>query len=396
MARELAITVYLFVFHVMFHIFKLFPQKKKTVFVASFGDNILYTLNELEKLTNERVVILRDPRCKIIFEDFPNRKQLDFKPSNPIEWISSVYHLATCQTVFVDNYYGFLAVTPFRSNVKCIQLWHAAGAIKQFGLKDLSILNRPQRAYDRFLAVYHRFDHVVVGSDHMATIFKEGFGLTDQQILKTGVPRTDFFFNIEEQEEVRQTMEIFFPFIKEKKIILYAPTYRDNELNVSKLQLDIEKMYTELQDDYVLLLRLHPAVNIELKNMYPDFVFDVSRNYSINHLLVITDVLITDYSSIPVEFALLHKPMVFFAYDIDTYAEERGFWDNYDKLVPGPIVENTFDLINILKAETYDMNKIKKFADEWNLYSDGNSSKRLINAIFLSNLYTGHEQSPLD
>ena len=382
MARELAITVYLFAFRTLFNMFKLFPQKKKTIFVASFGVNILYTLKELEKQTDEQVVILKTSSCKINFKKASNRKQLVFKPVNLLDWITSIYHLATSQTVFVDNYYGFLAVTEFRSNTKCIQLWHAAGAIKQFGLKDLSIENRPQKAYERFKKVYQRFDHVIVGSENMAVIFREGFGISAKQILRTGIPRTDFFFNYLAKDEVTKTLEIQFPMIKTKKVILYAPTYRDNEMNVSDLKLDIDKMYMELRENYVLFLRLHPAVSAEIKNDYPDFVFNVSTNYNINHLLVITDILISDYSSIPFEFSLLNKPMLFFAYDIDEYAEARGFWDNYDKLVPGPIVENMDELIISLKADEFDMEKINTFSNEWNQYSDGNSSERLIKAIY--------------
>lgn len=382
MARELAITVFLFVFRTLFNMFKLFPQKKKTTFVASFGVNILYTLKELEKQTDQQIVILKSSSCKITFKKEANRKQLDFKPVNPVDWVKSIYHLATSRTVFVDNYYGFLAVTEFRPNTKCIQLWHAAGAIKQFGLKDLSIENRPQKAYERFKRVYQRFNHIIVGSENMAIIFGEGFGVSADQILRTGIPRTDFFFDSLAKDEVLKTLEIQFPMIKTKKVILYAPTYRDNELNVSDLKLEINKMYRELRKDHVLFLRLHPAVSAEMKNDYPDFVLNVSTNYNISHLLVITDILVSDYSSIPFEFSLLNKPMVFFAYDIDEYAEARGFWDNYDNLVPGPIVENTDDLITVLKENNFDMEKIKAFSDEWNQYSDGYSSERLVKVVY--------------
>lgn len=382
MAREFAISFYLFVIRMLFNCFKLFPQKKKTTFVASFGVNILYTIKELEKLTDEKIVILKSSSCKINYKEYSNRKQLNFTPINVLNWVQSIYHLATSHTVFVDNYYGFLAVTKFKKSTTCIQLWHAAGAIKQFGLKDLSIENRPEKAYKRFKRVYQRFNYVVVGSENMANIFREGFGISKQQILRTGIPRTDFFFDSIEKEEVSETLKLQFPIIKEKKVILYAPTYRDNEMNVTDLKMDINKMYNELKDDYVLFLRLHPAVSATLDNDYSDFVFNVSTNYNINHLMVISDVLITDYSSIPFEFSILNKPMVFFAYDIDEYAETRGFWDNYDKLVPGPIVENTDDLIDVLKLDDFDMKQINDFSNEWNRYSDGKSSERLVRTIY--------------
>src|SRR5699024_5554544 len=112
---------------------------------------------------------------------------------------------------------------------------------------------------------------------------------------------------------MRQAKESFkndLPCIKDKKIILYAPTYRDDELHVTDLALDLEKMYREFKRGYVLFLRLHPAVNETFENKYPGFVFNVSSYHDINHLLVVTDILVTDYSSIPFEYSLLNKPMV--------------------------------------------------------------------------------------
>src|SRR5699024_3132787 len=149
------------------------------------------------------------------FKDAPNRKQLSFTSINPVDWVKSIYHLSTCHKIFVDNYYGFLAVTVFKPNTECIQLWHAAGAIKQFGLKDLSIENRSAKASERFKPVSQRCDPVAVRSEKMAPIFNVGFGISDQQILRTGVSRTVFFVAAFSKEEVGNTLEILFPLITE-------------------------------------------------------------------------------------------------------------------------------------------------------------------------------------
>src|SRR5699024_8092175 len=129
-------------------------------------------------------------------------------------------HLATCEKVIVDNYYGFLAAASFKSNVQCIQLWHAAGAIKQFGLKDPDIHGRSKRAYKRFNKVYQKFDQVVVGSERMASIFRDSFDLTDDKILRTGIPRTDFFFDDTAKKNAEQTLAREYPIINEKKVLL--------------------------------------------------------------------------------------------------------------------------------------------------------------------------------
>ncbi|SEP75037.1 CDP-glycerol glycerophosphotransferase, TagB/SpsB family [Virgibacillus subterraneus] len=382
MVRELVISIYLYVLRTFFNLFKLFPRKHKTTFVASFGINIIYTINELEKQTDHQVVILKTPQCKNTYEDSPRRTILKFGSLNIIDWVRSIYHLATSKIVFVDNYYGFLSMTKFRPNTQCIQLWHAAGAIKRFGLMDRSIENRHPRACVRFKNVYKRFDYVVAGSEKMTAIFGVAFDLSEKQILRTGIPRTDFFFDTMAINKAEQSLLSKFPIINEKKVILYAPTYRANDLDSSELKLDIERLYNALKNEYVLFLSLHPKVKSKLQNDYPYFVFDISSYRYLNHLLVISDILITDYSSIPFEFSLLSKPMVFFAYDLEEYAHEKGFWENYEELVPGPVVKHTDALIDVLKAGEFDMERVRAFADEWNQYSRGESSERLIKALY--------------
>src|SRR5699024_1102542 len=98
---------------------------------------------------------------------------------------------------------------------------------KQFGLQDLSNANRSERAIRRFKAVYNRFDHVVVGSDKMVDVFKESFDLPEERFIRTGIPRTDFFFDDIKKRRAVNKLHGDFPIIKDKKVLLYAPTYRD-------------------------------------------------------------------------------------------------------------------------------------------------------------------------
>src|SRR5699024_3626586 len=237
--------------------------------------------------------------------------------NNPISFIASIFHLATSKIVFVDNYFGFLAATDFKKEVKVVQLWHAAGAIKKFGLQDPSIKQRSKRANERFKAVYSRFDHVVVGSYKMTHIFKESFGLDESHFLPTGIPRTDFFFQVDKIEEKKQHLLKKYPVVEDKKVILYAPTFREDQLQAPEIVLNFEKMFEHLRKDYVILLKLHPAIADHTKVHIPSFVLNVSSYPNINHLLTITDILITDYSSIPVEFSLFGKPMIFYPYDLE-------------------------------------------------------------------------------
>ncbi|AIF44613.1 CDP-glycerol glycerophosphotransferase family protein [Virgibacillus sp. SK37] len=381
MARELGITLYLFVFRVFFNLFKRLPQKKKTVCVASFGDNIFYAVRELQKRSNEEIIILKDKSCRFDF-DALHVKSISFAIKHPFAFLLSIYHLATSTTIMIDTYYGFLDVTRFRKNARCIQLWHAAGALKQFGLQDPSIAERSQRAKNRFQNVYSRFDYTVVGSDEMAATFKRCFGLTEDRIVRTGVPRTDIFFDDHEKQRILYDLKQDLQAIGDRKIILYAPTFRKGELDHFQLALDIHMMYQSLANEYVLFIKPHPAVSYSIEDSYKDFVFDVSKYSDTNHLLLITDILITDYSSIPFEYALLEKPMIFFAYDLEKYKLSNGLIDDYENQMPGPVVSTTEEIVDAIHHNKFDYNKIHEFSEQWNTYSNGESSKQL--AAFLT------------
>lgn len=383
MIREIFISVYLFLFKFLFNLFNRRPLEDKTVFVASFSGNINATIDSLDNLIeNHQIVILANHDYQLHSMNRDNKIVLNFKPSRLKDYIKSIHHLATASHVFVDNYYGFLAVTNFKPEVTCVQLWHAVGAIKQFGLQDLSNRERTNKALQRFNAVYNRFDYIITGSEHMIDIFKNSFGVSENRFLKTGIPRTDFFFNELKKQQANEIMLHDFPLLKNKKAILYAPTYRDDELNTTNLQIDLDMMFKSLKRDYILFLRLHPAVNDAFKNNYPGFIFNVTTYSDINHLLVGSDILITDYSSIPFEYSLLERPMIFYSYDFEEYRAKRGIWSDYFIRVPGPVVETTEEIIEVIQNNNFDMENVRSFAQEWNEYSDGHSSEQLIQKLY--------------
>ncbi|MUK87365.1 CDP-glycerol glycerophosphotransferase family protein [Ornithinibacillus sp. L9] len=375
MAREFAISIYLVLFQLFFTIFKLFPQKKKTVCVASFGDNIYFTTRSLREISDQEIIILQDKSCSYPF-DPSIAEVIPFHFRYPFSFLRSIYHLATASTILVDNYYGFLAVTNFKEETTCIQLWHASGAIKHFGLTDPSIKNRSKRAHERFQKVYDQFDYITVGSEKMASVFRSNFNVQNERIIRTGIPRTDVFYNLEHTIKGNSI-----PTIKDKKVILYAPTFRDCQLKNYQLNLDIEQLYKELSDEYVLFIKVHPAVSYTLDTKYEDFVYDLTNYFDINHILLKTDLLITDYSSIPFEYALLKKPMIFYAYDMEEYSKKSGLIQNYQTEMPGPVVFSTADIIEKIKSQTYDLTKVEAFGLQWNEYSRGYSSMNVAKFI---------------
>ncbi len=397
MVRELLIELYLMVVKIVFSIFNLLPIKNKVTFVVSFGDNVQCVYEEIRRknIRCEAVFLCKGQNINK-FLNYEDTTALSMDGKNPIDFIRSLYHLATSRYILVDNYYGFLAVTEFKEDVTCVQLWHASGAIKKFGLEDASVKTRTGRAKQRFMKVYSRFNKVVVGSDIMANHFMNAFNLKGENILRTGIPRTDFFYDSALKESVFHQLEQENELLWNKKVILYAPTYRDNELDSFKLQLSLDKMKEQLGDNYIVVLRLHPAIrkDTDYSEKYPGFVLDYSSSkYDINRLLLISDYLITDYSSVIYEYALLKKPIILFAYDLEDYTANRGLWDQYENAVPGPVVRTTEDIIQLIKDDQFDMKKIEEFSQKWNKYSKGNSSANLISYLFDESSYYSKQRA---
>jgi Putative glycosyl/glycerophosphate transferases involved in teichoic acid biosynthesis TagF/TagB/EpsJ/RodC len=274
-----------------------------------------------------------------------------------------------------------LAACNFRPSVRCTQVWHANGAVKYFGFRDKTIKNRPDSAHKRFKKVYSRFHHITVSSDEMAYIFKEAFGADDSRILKTGVPRTDFFYNMDKIEAEAEVSAVPCLYLKTKKRCSMLLHFVIISLIQIKSNLDIDLMRKKLDGEYHLLLKLHPAVKLSGFNN-SEFVTDVSGKYEINSLLAAADVLITDYSSIPFEFSILNKPMIFFPYDLKEYEESRGIWFNYETYMPGPVAYQTADIITALEENDFDLEKIASFNKQWNKYSSGQASEKLIEYIY--------------
>ena len=380
--RELAIKLYLWGTGLVFSLFNVFPLVNKTVFLVSFPENPKMIYDEmLSTKINSKIIFLCHSRCAKTFKNTKG-KVYAFESRNVFHGIIGLFHLATARYVIMDNYYGCLSAISFRKEVKRVQVWHAAGAIKRFGLRNPRNIERTSLALIRFQQVYNNFGKIVVGSEAMASIFKDAFKTAD--FLRTGVPRTDFFFHKNAAAAIRQRLEAKEPLFAQKKVILYAPTFRESKNQLESLPIDIASMAKALNEDWVLVLKLHPSVSADrgLLEAYNGFVKDYSSYSSINELFLITDILITDYSSIPMEFSFLKKKMIFFAYDLNEYEKTSGFWEPYVSSVPGPVAYTTEEVIAAIKDPTVDLEAIEAFHRKWNTYSTGESSQKLLNYLF--------------
>jgi len=169
-----------------------------------------------------------------------------------------------------------------------------------------------------------------------------------------------------------------------KKIVFYAPTFREADLTRKDIKIPITKLIEN--KDIILLVRLHPLTKENIDNsIFRENIINVCMYPNASELLAITDVLISDYSSIIYEFAILDRPIIFYDYDIEDYLKERGLYLSVKKDLPGPVVYTEDDLYETLEdideiALKY-KEKMNKFNKKYNYYNDGNVCKRTIDII---------------
>ena len=173
--------------------------------------------------------------------------------------------------------------------------------------------------------------------------------------------------------------------------MLYAPTWRDAEGYDTSLdvpvRLELDRFGDALGDDHVLLLRTHYLVTDRPKAELGDFVIDVSNYPDIAELYLITDVLVTDYSSAMFDFAVTGRPMVFFTYDLERYRDHvRGFYFDFEADAPGPIVKTTGELLECLTGLTAVSrdyaDRYARFRQRFTSLEDGRAAARVVDAVF--------------
>ena len=277
-----------------------------------------------------------------------------------------------------DNFMALAKCHPNQATV-ITQLWHGQGAFKKFGF-DITV---PETIRRREVLANEKLTYVVCSSSCVRDIYAKAFGVPQSKVLDVGSPNSDYYFRRLEKETARDHLYELYPELEGKYVVLYAPTFREDSEADSKIldMFDAKALREALGPDVEILIRLHPQVheaNIRDRSLG---AFDVTDYDNVNELCLISDMLITDYSSICMDFAIQNKPIVFYAYDLENYKGARDFYFNYEEYVPGPIAHDKASLIDAVKAskvEPKSMDAFRRFNfDE----PDGNATSRLIDIV---------------
>ncbi len=293
--------------------------------------------------------------------------------------------LAKCQ------YLIFNSRTPFflksKKNQSIIQCWHGT-PLKKLG-HDITCDNQPTASLMGTRYAYsleaEKCDYFISPSPYVTKCLKSAFAMNGEKILELGYPRNDELVIYKEDQAYKNNIKQKLGLDKNKKIILYAPTYRDTDYSKKEAFLSNNKLSTEtflkfIRDKgYIVLFRGHYFTKA---NSGDKSFVNVSRYGNINDLMLVSDLLITDYSSLMFDYLLLEKPIFLYLYDREKYFKEtRGVYLNIDEEVAGKICYDEQQLIMALNSTSSDMINFCTFNKRYNPYEDGHSATRVLSCV---------------
>jgi len=297
------------------------------------------------------------------------------------------YHLATAKVIVNNSRVGNQIKK--KNGQIIIQTWHGT-PFKRL-VNDMEVFKFPKTTKEQYLSGFakevEKWDYLVSPNRFSTEKFKSAFKY-EGKFLEVGYPRNDELLkNYYDLDTLKNDLNID----KNKKVLLYTPTFRENNFYkngkyLAEIELDI-RLLGKLNPDWIILVRKHYLIKNNFKRT--NNIIDVSSYYSLNKLFLVSDVLLTDYSSVMFDFSILNKPIMFYAYDLDEYKNDlRGFYLDYEKDLPGKNYNSTEEISKVLKnideykLETKD--SLINFRSRFNEFEmSANSSKKVCEVINL-------------
>jgi teichoic acid ribitol-phosphate primase len=287
--------------------------------------------------------------------------------------VRGTYLLQSSRLVVVDNAYLPVHVAPHRPATQVVQVWHAEGALKRFGLDAAHPPAEPERSF-----LHRRYDWVVTSGEASREAWSRAFRTPLEHVLALGSPRTDLFFDPAAMATARDRIVADYPALRGRRVILFAPTFRGRGREKRPgTAVDVPRLRGALPETDILVLKTHPNLDRDLVDA-SGFDVVVDHRLDLNDLLTATDVLITDYSSSIFDAALLRRRLILLVADLAEYERDPGLYLDYRTDMIGTQVVDTDGIIETLLGDRFDLAPYEAFVQRHLAASDGQASVRFV------------------
>ena len=368
------LKVMLQLLHILYSLFKLFPTQKKVVFISRQSDRPSLDMRMLKKEIQTshpdyQIVLL----CKKIGERVPEKIGYCF------HMLRQMYHLSTSQIAILDSYAILVSVLHHKKSLLIIQMWHSIGTMKKFGY---SILDMPEGSSSRLakiMKMHANYDYILAASDAYKSHLAEGFHYPTDKIVTLPLPRVEALEDPNLAESTRKKIVSAYPQLTEpgKETILYIPTFRKGEdESFQKAALDLANAVDYSR--YHLIIKPHPLSNFT--GSHPHAIID--HLFSSFEMLFVSDCVISDYSCIIYEAAILNRPLYFYAYDYDHYQSARDFYIDYPNEMPGPVCTTAEDTLRSISNHACQQEAIRQFVSKYVTPQSNHETRDIVDFIF--------------
>ena len=359
--KRIAILCLRIAMQCFYAICKLFPTRQKVVMISRELDtdplDFALLRAEIERRnTGVRVVSL----CKTV----PHGIKLV-----GYAWymLRCMAHMATARACVVDTYCLPVSLLTHKKSLRIVQVWHALGAIKKFGYQSLGLAEGRDAKTAEWLRMHQGYTRMFAPSNATAAFYAEAFGIPRDTIEVRGMPRIDWL--LRDHSDIRERFFAEHPTLGDKPILLYVPTFRKDKPTAH------DQLIARVDhEQYHLIVSAHP---ISTESVDPRFKV---KGYTSTELLTVADAVITDYSAIAFEAALLRKKLYFFLYDIEEYIGNRGL--NIDLLREMPHLSAT-DIDGLIETigRDYDAAERDAFCAKYIETADTDNTARIVDYL---------------
>lgn len=330
--------------------FRPLPLKEKVCIISRQADKPTLDIElldqELKRQGAETVVLTKTLK-----------KNLKGMLSYSFQMIRQMYHIATSKVIVVDGYCILVSVLPKKKNQQVVQMWHALGAIKKFGWQNVENPDGHGREVAEAMCMHRNYDYVLVPGAQTGKYFAEAFRTPEERVVFYGLPRIDFLRTVDEKQ--KKEMEERYPEIVSKINILYVPTFRKNA------EVELERLVAQFDFAHFNLIIKKHFLDRGDYGWAKEAGAIVDESYSSIEWLRICDKVITDYSAMAFEAAILEKDLYIFQPDVAKYEQNVGLnVEMKQEAIADYVFCEERELLQSMK-ETYDREKVIAFRKKY-------------------------------
>lgn len=360
------------VLNLIFAVFKLLPVQNKVTFISRQADE---KTEDIQMLGEELSCTASD--LKLVFLCRRLDGGIGRKIGYCFHMLTQMYHIATSKVVILDSYCICVSVLKQRDSLTVIQMWHALGALKKFGLSITGEGGEGRNAdIAEIMAMHKNYTYVLTSGRACLPHFAEAFGYTEETMRVMSLPRVDKLTDPVMKAEALEHIYAHYPEFREKKVVVYVPTFRKDK----DISAEIDALAKQFDKGYVFVLKKHPLMEVSCMGNSAaadagiaafDATFIIDNEFTTLEMMFAADYVICDYSAVVYEAAIMKKPLFFYTFDYDSYGVDRDFYIDYRAEMPGVQSEDPQELAAAVMAEQYDLVRVADFAQRYVEHQSG-------------------------